>query len=139
MMADPVTVTERPGGKYTLDVKNGRHHLFSDEPLSFWSADIGPSPFEYLCASLGSCTAITLRMYAGRKNWEIENISVTVTHSLRKTADDETKNVFSRVLNVTGNMESAARDRLVEIANKCPVHKMLEHGNIIETTLGDAA
>ena len=139
MMADPVTVTERPGGKYTLDVKNGRHHLFADEPLSFGSADIGPSPFEYLCASLGSCTAITLRMYAGRKNWEIENISVTVTHSLRKTADDETKNVFSRVLNVTGNLESAARDRLVEIANKCPVHKMLEHGNIIETTLGDAA
>ena len=139
MMADPVTVTERPGGKYTLDVKNGRHHLFADEPLSFGSADIGPSPFEYLCASLGSCTAITLRMYAGRKNWEIENISVTVTHSLRKTADDETKNVFSRVLIVTGNLESAARDRLVEIANKCPVHKMLEHGNIIETTLGDAA
>ena len=138
-MADPVTVTERPGGKYTLDVKNGRHHLFADEPLSFGSADIGPSPFEYLCASLGSCTAITLRMYAGRKNWEIENISVTVTHSLRKTADDETKNVFSRVLIVTGNLESAARDRLVEIANKCPVHKMLEHGNIIETTLGDAA
>ena len=79
-MADPVTVTERPGGKYSLDVKNGRHHLFADEPLSFGSADIGPSPFEYLCASLGSCTAITLRMYAGRKKWEIDNISVTVTH-----------------------------------------------------------
>ena len=138
-MADPVTVTERPVGKYTLDVKNGRHHLFADEPLSFGSADIGPSPFEYLCASLGSCTAITLRMYAGRKNWDIENISVTVTHSLRKTADDETKNVFSRVLNVTGKLESDARGRLVEIANKCPVHKMLEHGNIIETTLGEAA
>ena len=138
-MADPVTVTERPGGKYTLDVKNGRHHLFADEPLSFGSADIGPSPFEYLCASLGSCTAITLRMYAGRKNWDIENISVTVTHSLRKTADDETKNVFSRVLNVTGKLESDARGRLVELANKCPVHKMLEHGNIIETTLGEAA
>ena len=138
-MADPVTVTERPGGKYTLDVKNGRHHLFADEPLSFGSADIGPSPFEYLCASLGSCTAITLRMYAGRKNWEIDNISVTVTHSLRKTADGEMKNVFSRVLNVTGDLESEARGRLIEIANKCPVHKMLEHGNIIETSLGDAA
>ena len=138
-MADPVTVTERPGGKYSLDVKNGRHHLFADEPLSFGSADIGPSPFEYLCASLGSCTAITLRMYAGRKKWEIDNISVTVTHSLRKTANDETKHVFSRVLNVAGDLESAARNRLVEIANKCPVHKMLEHGNIIETSLGEVA
>ncbi len=135
-MADPVTVTERPGGKYTLDVKNGRHHLFADEPLTFGSADIGPSPFEYLCASLGSCTAITLRMYAGRKDWDIDNISVTVTHSQRKTAEGETKAVFKRVLNVTGNLDDKARGRLVDIANKCPVHKMLEHGNIIETSLG---
>lgn len=135
-MASPVTVTERPGGKYTLDVKNGRHHLYADEPLNFGSADLGPSPFEYLCASLGSCTAITLRMYAGRKDWDIENISVTVTHSQRKTADGETKAVFKRILDVKGNLESDARDRLIEIANKCPVHKMLENGNIIETTLG---
>ena len=135
-MASPVTVTERPGGKYTLDVKNGRHHLYADEPLNFGSADLGPSPFEHLCASLGSCTAITLRMYAGRKEWDIENISVTVTHSQRKTADGEVKTVFARVLNVKGNLESDARDRLIEIANKCPVHKMLECGNIIETSLG---
>lgn len=135
-MASPVTVTERPGGKYTLDVDNGRHKLYADEPLNFGSADLGPSPFEYLCASLGSCTAITLRMYAGRKKWEIENISVTVTHSLRKTSDNETKNVFSRVLNVKGDLDADARGRLVEIANKCPVHKMLEHGNLVETELG---
>jgi len=135
-MASPVTVTERPGGKYTLDVDNGRHKLYADEPLSYGSADLGPSPFEYLCASLGSCTAITLRMYAGRKEWDIENISVTVTHSIRKLSDGESKNVFTRILNVTGNLDEAARDRLVDIANKCPVHKMLEHGNIIETRLG---
>jgi len=135
-MAAPVTVTERPGGKYTLDVDNGRHKLYADEPLNFGSADLGPSPFEYLCASLGSCTAITLRMYAGRKEWDIENISVTVTHSQRKSAEGETQTVFTRVLNVTGNLEPEARDRLVDIANKCPVHKMLEHGNIIETSLG---
>lgn len=136
-MADPVKVTERPGGKYTLDVTNGRHHVYADEPLSFGSADIGPSPFEYLCASLGSCTAITLRMYAGRKEWDIENISVTVTHSQRKNNDGETQTVFSRVLNVTGNLDETAKGRLVDIANKCPVHKMLEHGNLIETSLGD--
>jgi len=135
-MASPVTVTERPGGKYTLDVDNGRHKLYADEPLSFGSADLGPSPFEYLCASLGSCTAITLRMYAGRKKWNVENISVTVTHSLRKTTDGQTQNVFNRVLNVAGELDNAARGRLVEIANKCPVHKMLEHGNLIETRLG---
>lgn len=134
-MTQPVTVTERPGGKYTLDVKNGRHHLYADEPLKFGSADLGPSPFEYLCASLGACTAITLRMYAGRKDWDIENISVKVTHSLRKLADGETKNVFTRVITTEDNLDDDARGRLVEIANKCPVHKMLEPGNIIETSL----
>lgn len=134
-MTQPVTVTERPGGKYTLDVKNGRHHLYADEPLKFGSADLGPSPFEYLCASLGACTAITLRMYAGRKAWDIENISVKVTHSLRKLADGETKNVFTRVITTEDNLDDDARGRLVEIANKCPVHKMLESGNIIETSL----
>jgi len=135
-MADPVTVTERPGGKYTLDVTNTRHHLYADEPLSFGSADLGPSPFEYLCASLGSCTAITLRMYAGRKNWDVEKISVTVAHSYRETESGEKTSVFTRTLNVETTLEGKDKDRLVEIANKCPVHKMLEHGNIIETALG---
>lgn len=135
-MADPVTVTERPGGKYTLDVTNTRHHLYADEPLNFGSADLGPSPFEYLCASLGSCTAITLRMYAGRKDWDIEKIAVTVAQSYRKTDTGDKISVFTRTLNVKGNLSDKERGRLVEIANKCPVHKMLEHGNIIETALG---
>ena len=135
-MADPVTVTERPGGKYTLDVSNTRHQLYADEPLSFGSADLGPSPFEYLCASLGSCTAITLRMYAGRKNWDIDNISVTVAQSYRQTDSGEKISVFTRTLYVKGDLADENRARLVEIANKCPVHKMLEHGNIVETVLG---
>ena len=135
-MAQPVTVTERPGGKYTLDVENGRHKLYADEPLSYGSADLGPSPFEYLCAALGSCTAITLRMYSGRKKWDVENISVTVTHSLRRSGDGETKNVFERVIYLKTDLEVEQRARLIEIADKCPVHKMLESGNVIETTLG---
>ncbi len=135
-MAQPVTVTERPGGKYTLDVENGRHKLYADEPLSYGSADLGPSPFEYLCASLGSCTAITLRMYSGRKKWDVENIAVTVTHSLRKLSDGESKNVFKRVVYLKTDLTTEQRARLIEIADKCPVHKMLEHGNIIETSLG---
>ena len=135
-MTNPVTVTERPGGKYTLDVENGRHKLYADEPQSYGSADLGPSPFEYLCASLGSCTAITLRMYAERKKWDIENISVTVSHSLRKLTDGETKNVFKRVVYLKTELDEGSRARLIEIADKCPVHKMLEHGNIIETKLG---
>lgn len=135
-MTQPVTVTERPGGKYTLDVDNGRHKLYADEPLSYGSADLGPSPFEYLCASLGSCTAITLRMYANRKKWDVRNISVTVNHSLRKTSDGETKNVLKRVVNLDCDLDESQCARLIEIADKCPVHKLLEHGNLIETSLG---
>ena len=69
---DPVIVKERLGGKYTQDVLTSRHQLLADEPESYGSADLGPTPFEYLCAALGACTTITLRMYVERKGWEVE-------------------------------------------------------------------
>ena len=133
-MAAPVTVSERPGGKYTLDVRNGRHHLYADEPLDFGSADLGPSPFEYLCASLGSCTAITLRMYAARKDWPVTHIAVTTSHSTRPDeGGGKDVNVFSRELLIEGALEEEQLGRMMEIANRCPVHRMLEHGNEILT------
>ena len=134
-MAAPVTVSERPGGKYTLDVRNGRHHLYADEPLDFGSADLGPSPFEYLCAGLGSCTLVTLRAYATRKNWPVTHIAVTTAHG-RRPNDDPDKpdiDVFTRTLTIEGNLDEDQRDRMMEMANRCPVHRMLEHGNEVLT------
>ena len=134
-MTERVSVSERPGGTYTLDVRNGRHHLYADEPVSFGSADLGPGPFEYLCTSLGSCTAITLRMYADRKQWPVEHIAVDTTYDLHKDGEHGDQRVFTRSITLTGALDEDQRQRMLEIANKCPVHRVLEHGNTIVTEL----
>ena len=127
-MGAPVLVKERPGGKYTNDVEVRGHKQYVDEPLEFNSADLGPSPFEYVCAGLGGCTTITLRMYAGRKDWALEHVSCLVTHENR-----EGQTVFTRQITMVGDLSVDQRARLVEIANKCPVHKMLAHSALVET------
>lgn len=135
-MAEPVTVSERrtdeglAGGIYSNDVKTSRHHLYTDEPVSLGSADIGPTPFEYLAAALGGCTTITLRMYTERKKWAVDHIACTVTMHRQ-----DGQQVFVRELSVEGALEAAQRDRLIEIANKCPVHKVLSAGSKVETVL----
>jgi putative redox protein len=130
-----ISVSERPGGLYTLDVTNGRHHQYADEPESYGSADLGPSPFEYLCASLGSCTAITLRMYANRKKWPVEKIAVKTVFDRIKDPDHGEQTVFTRSITLTGPLDEDQQQRMLQIANKCPVHKVLEHGNSIVTEL----
>lgn len=134
-MTEPVILRERAGGPFTLDVNNGRHHLYADEPAALGGSDLGPTPFEYLCAALGSCTLVTLRMYARRKDIEIGELSITVTHSYRKTSDGQTQNVFTRLIDTTADLDEAEEAKILEIANKCPVHKMLDAGNIIETRM----
>lgn len=132
-MTDPVIVKERAGGKYTQDVNTLRHHFFADEPTSYGSADIGPAPYELLCASLGACTSITLRMYAERKKWDVENISVKVTHKKLQLSELPPKDVFTRAITLTGDLDEEQRARMIVIANKCPVHKTLEASSDIET------
>ncbi|MEE9346544.1 MAG: OsmC family protein [Robiginitomaculum sp.] len=133
-MSKSITVSERRGdkgaGKYTNDVMTARHRLIADEPESLGSADLGPAPFEYICAGLGACTTITLRMYAGRKNWPALHLSVDVSYKVRGDQP-----VFTRVLTIEGDLDESQRARMVEIADKCPVHKMLTKGSLVETTL----
>ncbi len=132
-MAEPVIVKERPGGKYTNDVMTSRHHLYADEPESLGSADLGPTPYEYLCAALGACTSITLRMYISRKKWPVENIAVKVSHKKIAIGDLPPKDVFTREITISGDVDAEQRARIIEIANKCPVHKTLEASSDIET------
>ncbi len=134
-MTEPVTVRERPGGIYTNDVLTTRHHLFADEPVALGGADIGPTPYEYLCAGLGACTSITLRMYAERKNWPVTHIAVDVTHERVTHADGIARNVFLRVLTIEGDIDEAQHSRMIEIADKCPVHRTLEAGSDVITTV----
>jgi len=132
-MSETMTISERMGGKYTNDVRSSRHHLYADEPADLGSADLGPTPYEYLCAALGACTSITLRMYADRKKWPVEHISVDVNHSKEIHGDGIKRDVFTREIALTGDIDETQRARMIEIANKCPVHRTLEAGSDVIT------
>lgn len=134
-MSESVKVTEREGGIYTQDVRTGRHHFYADEPESYGSADLGPAPYELLCASLGACTSITLRMYSTRKKWPVTHIGVEVSHKKVTDGQGRAKDVFTRILTLSGDLDEDQRARLLEIANKCPVHKTLHASSDILTEI----
>ncbi len=136
-MHETITVSERPGGKYTNEVRSSRHLLLADEPVDLGSADLGPTPYEYLCAALGACTSITLRMYADRKKWPAGKISVDVTHAKEIHGDGIKRDVFTRIISIEGDLDEAQRARMLEIANKCPVHRTLEAGSDVITKASD--
>lgn len=105
---------------YSVRLQDGRHEFLSDEPLNIGGSDTGPAPDELLEASLASCTAITLRMYADKKNWPVAEIEVTV--SLERQVN---KTLFTRSIRINGTIDEEQRQRLLEIAKNCPVSKTL--------------
>ena len=133
-MGNMVTVKERLGGIYTQDVLARGHHLYADEPEDLGSADLGPTPFEFVLAGLGSCTTITLRMYAERKKWPVTHIGVDVAYKKSGFGADMVS-VFTRKITIEGDLDEAQLKRMMSIADKCPVHKMLEAQTEIQTEL----
>ncbi len=138
-----VSVAETRGGKFQAEVVSGTHRLLADEPVSYGGLDTGPSPYDLLSAALGACTSMTLRMYADRKKIDLERASVHVRHG-KVHAQDCTDcgegregkiDRFERELVLEGNLDEDTRKRLTEIADKCPVHKTLEQGAVVVTTL----
>lgn len=105
---------------YRAEIRNGRHELTADEPLNLGGGDTGPTPDELLEAALASCTAITLRMYANRKEWPVTEINVAV-YLERK--DDKTS--FTRNIQIEGAIDEIQQERLLQIAKACPVSKTL--------------
>lgn len=129
-----VTVTHTGTGKFAQTIRAGEHTLTADEPRSVGGEDAGPSPYDLLLAALGACTAMTLRMYADRKGLPLKGVSVRLRHEKIHAADCEdceTKAGFvdriEREISMTGGLSPEQRARLLEIADKCPVHRTLEN------------
>lgn len=127
-----VTVSETGQGKFQQAIRAGRHTLIADEPMAQGGDDSGPTPYDLVLAGLGACTAMTLRLYADHKGLPLERVSVTLKHARIHAADCEdceTKegkiDRIERLLTLTGNLDDAQRKRLLEIADKCPVHRTL--------------
>ncbi|WP_207532411.1 OsmC family protein [Desertivirga arenae] len=117
-------IADNKGEIYETDIVAGNHFFIADEPEEVGGQDEAPSPIDYLCASLASCKAITLRMYARRKGWNVESIRVEV--KLRKTEDPSfVVNSFFCKLEITGNLTDEQRSRMYKIAEACPVEKLL--------------
>ncbi len=141
-----VQVDESTPDGFAQDIRIGaRHRLRADEPASAGGTDLGPTPYQLLAAGLGTCTSMTIRMYARRKNWPLEHVSVVVAHDRRHAADcadcpDKSAkiDVFRRAIRLEGPLDAEQRARLMEIADRCPVHRTLTGTIRIETVETDA-
>ncbi len=136
-----VRVSEADPEGFLQDISAGpRHHLLADEPREFGGTDRGLSPYGLLAAALGACTSMTIRMYARRKGWPLAHVSVEVTHDKVHAQDAQSGrplkvDLFRRRIRLEGDLDDAQRARLLEIADKCPVHRTLVHGAKVETEL----
>jgi len=116
-------VARRNGGKFTQEVTIRQHELTADEPSDQGGDDEGPSPQELLAASLASCTAITMEMYANRKGWDVGEVTVSVDY---EPAQRGSPTRFNMVVRMPKELPEDQRQRLMQIAAKCPVHRTLE-------------
>ena len=124
-------VTVRTGeGKFQQSVVVGPHRGLADEPTEVGGDDTGPAPFEHLLAGLGACTSMTVKMYADRKSWPLKAVQVDL--SIHKVDDGYR---LTRSIRLEGDLSDEHRTRLLDIANKCPVHKMLTGKIEIESAL----
>ena len=127
-----VVVRETRAGKFQQTVSVGPHRLLADEPVAAGGDDTGPGPYDFVLAGLGACTSMTMRMYAERKSLPLERVTVTLTHSkihAEDCAECETStgmlDQIDRVIGMEGNLDAEQRQKLMEIADKCPVHRTL--------------
>jgi len=139
---DAVIVNETRAGKFEQAITIGPHHLLADEPVAVGGGDSGPTPYDLVLAGLGACTAMTVRLYADAKGIPLERVSVALKHDkihAADCADCETKDGkvdrVERVITLEGPLDDATKAKLLEIANKCPVHRTLHSEVSIPTRL----
>jgi putative redox protein len=129
---EAVVVEETGRGKFRLQVTSGDASFIVDEPARVGGSGDGPTPYDLLSASLGSCSLLTMRLYADRKGWPLEGIRVAITHSRDGVG---ARDVFRKEVELRGPLSEEQRTRIHGISARCPVHLTLERGSQIETTL----
>jgi putative redox protein len=129
---EALVVEETGHGKFRLQVTSGESSFIVDEPASAGGTGEGPTPYDLLSAALGSCSLLTMRLYADRKGWPLEGVRVAITHSREGVAG---RDRFHKEIELRGPLSEEQRTRLHDIAGRCPVQLTLERGSEIETSL----
>lgn len=137
-----IVVVSGNASGFAQEIEAGRHRIAADEPEGVGGTDTGPSPYDLLLGALGACTSMTVAMYARRKQWPLERVSVRLQHAkihAEDCAECETKegrlDRIEREISLTGPLTAEQRGRLLEIANRCPVHRTLTSEINIRTRL----
>jgi uncharacterized OsmC-like protein len=140
--AKETRVVVRTGKGLRTEMEAGGHTVIADEPENLGGTDAGPNPYDYLLASLGGCTAMTLRMYADRKGWPLESVTVRLSQDRIHAKDCEECETeegridrIEREVELEGPLDEKQRRRLLEIADMCPVHRTLKGEVLIENSL----
>ena len=131
--AGETAIVEETGlGRFQVEARVGSAAFLMDEPVSAGGLGTGPNPYDLLSAALGACTAMTVRLYAERKAWPLTRARVRVTHHRGAL---QARDTFHREITLEGSLDEAQRARLLDIAQRCPVHLTLERGSDVTTSL----
>lgn len=129
---ETIVVAETRLGRYQVEARVGSAAILIDEPVAAGGLGSGPNPYNLLGAALGACKSMTIRLYASRKGWPLARVQVDVRH---KRADLNARDVFEADVHLEGNLDAQQRARLIEIAERCPVHLTLTRGADVHTVL----
>lgn len=132
-------ITASTQGGMRVEASDGVRTMTMDEPADQGGSDAGLSPTKTLAAALGGCTALTLKLYSARKSWPLEDVKVRVQIEPADRADPESANRVTQTVELIGPLDEAQRERLLLIAGKCPVHKLLEGPSMFEERLLESA
>jgi putative redox protein len=129
---ETIVIDETKAGAFQVKVTAGSSTFLVDEPAAVGGLDSGPNPYDLLSAAVGSCSLMTMRLYADRKKWPLERIRVKVTHHRDGLAG---RDLFLREIQLFGALDEAQRARIIAISKRCPVHLTIERGSDVETVL----
>lgn len=132
------TVIESGNGPYGQYITAGGHVLGADEPSELGGKNTGPDPYELLLSALGACTAMTIRMYAERRKMPLEKVEVHLRHAQRANTQSGLNDRFERKIKLTGNLSEEDRQKLLSIADRCPVSQTLQRASTVESVLEPA-